>query len=88
VSAYENGVWAIYDVAEGLPHSTVNAIAVDGDFFWFGSKNGLALFDGFDFTSFHTEQGLTDERITSIFVRPNEVWVGTANGLNRLEKGL
>ena len=86
MSVYENGAWKIYDIAEGLPHSTVNAIAVDGDLVWFGSKKGLALFDGFEFTNFYTDDGLTDNRITSLFVRGTEVWVGTANGLNRLEK--
>ena len=63
-----------------------NAIAVDGDLVWFGSKSGLGVFDGFEFTNFYTKDGLTDDRITCLFITRDEMWVGTAEGLNRLEK--
>jgi ligand-binding sensor domain-containing protein len=87
VSYFDGTRWTVYDVPEGLPHSTVNAIAWDGDVVWFGSKNGLAAFDGNEFRNFYAEDGLLAENhVTCLFVRGDELWVGTTGGLSRLKK--
>lgn len=86
LSYYDGVAWVIFDVPEGLPHSTVNDIAMDGDIVWLGSKNGLSAFDGEEFTNFFAEDGLlADNRITSLFVSGDSLWVGTAGGLTHLK---
>lgn len=88
VSYYDGQNWIVYDVPEGLPHSTVNAIAWDASgLVWLGSKNGLAGFDGSTFRNFYVDDGLlTDNHVTALFVKGEDVWVGTVGGLSHLKK--
>jgi ligand-binding sensor domain-containing protein len=86
VSALQGGEWRVYEVPQGLPHATVNAIVPDGGLLWFGTAKGLALFDGADFVKVKEAPELREARISSIFVHGDEVWVGTDTGLTRLEK--
>jgi len=86
LSYYDGKEWVIYDVPEGLPHSTVNDIVSDGGIIWLGSKNGLSAYNGEEFINYFAEDGLlTDNRVTALFIRGRELWVGTAGGLSRLE---
>ncbi len=88
LSYYDGSKWSIFDVPDGLPHSTVNDVVYDGPILWIGSKNGLSAYNGEEFTNYYAEDGiLVDNRVTSIFVHGDELWVGTAGGLSRLKKG-
>lgn len=88
VSYYDGEKWTIYDVPEGLPHSTVNSIVWDATgIVWLGSKNGLSGFDGTSFRNFFVDDGLLpDNHVTSLFVKGDDVWVGTVGGLSHLKK--
>lgn len=88
LSYYDGSRWTIFDVPDGLSHSTVNDVVYDGAIVWLGTKNGLCAYNGEEFTSYYAEDGvLVDNRVTSIFVRGDELWIGTAGGLSRLKKG-
>lgn len=77
-----------YTVNEGLSQNLVSAVTQDHQgFIWIGTKDGLNLFDGHEFTQFRYnpfESGsLKDNYITCIYEDPsNRLWVGT------LEAGL
>ena len=48
-----------YTTADGLPKDQINRIVQDSrGFMWFATSDGLARFDGYQFTSYGVEQGL------------------------------
>lgn len=90
LTQYVHKVW--HD-GEGLPHSTVNAVAQTPDgYLWVGTEAGVARFDGVEFDVF-------DRSNTGVFTQGHDVralavdgrgqlWVGTAGaGLVRYADG-
>ncbi|MFD2888703.1 hybrid sensor histidine kinase/response regulator transcription factor [Chitinophaga cymbidii] len=76
-----------YSVAEGLPSSTVRAIAQDDQgYMWFGTKNGLSRFDGYQFRNFQYKKNDTAS-IGNNFIHcitrfdSTHLWIGTENGI-------
>lgn len=91
LTQYVHTVW--HD-EEGLPHSTVNAVAQTPDgYLWIGTEEGVARFDGVAFDVF-------DRSRTEVFARGHDVralavdgrgrlWIGTAGaGLVRYHEGV
>lgn len=75
--------------ADGLPHQQINAMtfAPDGRL-WVGTRNGLASFDGYSFTTYYHEPGnprsLPHNYVICMLVDSHgRLWVGTDNGLCR-----
>lgn len=54
---YNNIRFKQLSIAEGLPHNTINAITQDNHgFIWFGTRNGLCRYDGYNINLFaHNE---------------------------------
>jgi ligand-binding sensor domain-containing protein/signal transduction histidine kinase len=78
---------------EGLPGNTVKAIAQTADgYLWIGTPQGLARFDGVQFTSFDTQSTpeLKNTSITALCANKTGVlWIGTdGGGLVRLTNGV
>jgi ligand-binding sensor domain-containing protein/serine phosphatase RsbU (regulator of sigma subunit) len=49
---------------------------------WFGTSNGLSVYDGKSFSNFYTANGLKDNKIYSLEKgTDNRVWIGTRNGV-------
>ncbi len=76
----------------GLSQTTVSAIIQDRDgFMWFGSRNGLNQYDGYQFKVFKNiafdSSSLSDNWIMSLCIdRNGHLWIGTLNrGLNRYD---
>ncbi len=75
-----------FSVAEGLPQSQVSAIVQDEKgYLWVGTMGGLGRFNGASFQNFSTNNGLLNNRITSLNVIENQLWVGHEGGVTLLK---
>jgi ligand-binding sensor domain-containing protein/two-component sensor histidine kinase len=75
-----------FSVAEGLPQSQVSAIVQDKKgYLWVGTMGGLGRFNGVSFQNFSTNNGLLNNRITSLQVVDEQLWVGHEGGVTLLE---
>ena len=76
----------------GLSHNNIECIFKDSDgFMWFGTRNGLCRFDGYEIKVFRsTDAGnaLSGDRILALEEdRQGNLWIGTyGNGLNKYNK--
>jgi ligand-binding sensor domain-containing protein/signal transduction histidine kinase/DNA-binding response OmpR family regulator len=74
---------------QGLSNSTVENIFQDSrGFIWFGTRDGLNRYDGYQMLVYRYDQkdtaSISDNFIRYIYEDRNKVlWVGTINGLNR-----
>ena len=83
-----------FGVAEGLPSSIVNAMALDADgYIWFATGDGLARFDGVETTVFRHDSdrpgSIAANDVAAVVVdRAGRIWSGgEKSGVNRLEPG-
>ncbi|AUP78529.1 hybrid sensor histidine kinase/response regulator transcription factor [Flavivirga eckloniae] len=83
-----------YTIFDGLPSISIPCITQDSKgFMWFGTRNGISRFDGFDFTNFfhdsEDDMSLSHNQIQSVFTdSKGELWIGTKKGLNRYIEGV
>ncbi|SQH76179.1 Sensory box protein [Shewanella benthica] len=79
-----------YSVAEGLSQATVTSIVEDNDgYLWIGTVNGLNRFNGSSFKHYFsdgTQTGLPSSFIRSLIINNGDLFVGTDNGLVKLDK--
>src|SRR5215470_14402059 len=76
-----------YTASDGLPSNWIGSIVRDSrGFLWFTTREGLARFDGYDFTTYSRANGLPSYSVSSFLeTRDRAYWAGTAAGLARLE---
>ena len=76
----------------GLPQNSVNTIDHTRDgYFWFGTQEGLARFDGLRTEVFDTihYKGLKDNYIQDLAAaRDGSLWIGSRSGLTRYKDGV
>lgn len=85
---YTNIRFKQLSITEGLPHNTINAITQDNHgFIWFGTRNGLCRFDGYNINLFaHNEADSTSlchDFITRLYNDSlrNVLWISTDQGI-------
>jgi len=81
LSQYSRAGWTQED---GLPQDTIRAITQTADgYLWLGTDEGLARFDGYEFTTFNRTSGdLPSNSITALASTPDgALWIGTSEGL-------
>lgn len=78
--------WENFTKEDGLPSEKVFCIAVDRDRVWFGTDDGLALYENGTWKTYHEPDGLAHRAVLSIAVDPasRDVWIGTMSGLSHL----
>ena len=75
-----------WSIDAGVPHPVVTALAQDGvGFIWVGTQNGLARWDGYQFTTYkadpQTAGSLPANYVQTLHVDPQgDLWVGANNG--------
>lgn len=81
-----------YQVEDGLSNNTVICMLQDRDgFMWFGTKEGLNRFDGYQFKQYNLdedyERSLTKDLVNSLAAdKQGVMWVGAQKGLYRYER--
>ena len=87
-AAANNGKYTLrqIDSRMGLPDNSINAIVQDHrGFMWFGTWNGLALFDGVNYYTYYADTesttSLLDNMVRSLCPTNDGLWVGTDSGL-------
>ncbi len=77
-----------YSTEIGLPQSQVKSIAQDKDgYLWIGTLGGLAKFNGKEFTSYTRDDGLANNKITSLKYFDNTLWIGHEGGVSNYKSG-
>jgi ligand-binding sensor domain-containing protein/two-component sensor histidine kinase len=74
-----------YTIADGLAHDQIKRIVRDSrGFLWFCTQEGLSRFDGYKFTNYGTDEGLSSRIVTDFLeTRSGDYWVATSSGLCR-----
>jgi signal transduction histidine kinase/ligand-binding sensor domain-containing protein len=83
LTQYTHTTWTEED---GLPQDSIHAITQTQDgYLWVGTDEGLAQFDGYEFTLFNKENGsLPSDSINALWAASDgSLWIGTAGGLTR-----
>ena len=86
---FKKGNWQNYTTLDGLGNNDVSALfqAADGAM-WFGTADGVSRFDGQQFTTLTSEQGLPEAWITGMAqTGDGAMWFATGSGLVRYEIG-
>jgi ligand-binding sensor domain-containing protein len=72
-----------YGTIEGLPQSQVTSIVQDKQgYLWVGTLGGLARFNGKQFKSYSSDDGLLNNRINTLTIIKDEIWVGHEGGVS------
>jgi ligand-binding sensor domain-containing protein len=81
--------WTVFTTAEGLANDVVQAINSDSKGnLYFGTVNGLSVYDGTKWTTFKVANGLSGNNILTISIDRNDcIWIGTDSGVTCLKEG-
>jgi ligand-binding sensor domain-containing protein len=72
-------------IERGISNNNVKTILQDNQgFFWFGTLDGLNRFDGYSFTVYNKDHGLSNESIHDLVQSGDSLWIATEFGLNFL----
>lgn len=71
-----------YNTEDGLPQSQVTSISQDDKgYLWVSTLGGLAKFNGGEFSTFSSDNGLLNNRVSTVTFFNGKVWVGHDGGI-------
>jgi len=83
------GIWQTYDATDGLPGGVECLLQDRQGYLWLGTSvgkdtgTGLCRYDGAEFITYTTDDGLADNRVTCICEdHLGRLWLGTPGGLS------
>jgi ligand-binding sensor domain-containing protein len=79
-----------WSTEEGLPQSSVHSIVQTADgYLWLATEGGLVRFDGITFQTFNrgNQPAFTSDDLCCLAADGNGLWIGTADGVVRLQQG-
>lgn len=86
-SSFDGSNWSRYGEEEGII-SSVNAIAFDKNGTpYIGTNEGLLIMEGASHTLLTDTDGLPSKNVRSLYADGDVMWVGTVDGLARLQNG-
>src|SRR6202167_2768580 len=83
LTQYSRHVWGLQN---GLPQDTIKSITQTSDgYLWLGTDEGLARFDGYEFTIFTRDHGdLPSNSVTALAAGTDgSLWIGSRSGITR-----
>ena len=87
-SAYSNGVWKSYTIADGLAGGNIQAIMEDkaGNLWVATNGDGISRYNGEGFSNFSTVDGLANNFVRAILEdRKGDLWFATGAGVCRYD---
>jgi len=77
------GIWRSYDDVDGLSISVGQALQDQRGYLWVGDNSGLHRYDGTEFVSYTTDNGLASNDVTAVYEdRQGKLWIGTSDGIS------
>jgi len=80
---FRSGEFTFFTTRNGLPHNRVSSICEDREGnLWFGTREGIAVFDGTDFTGRTRADGPAGGDVRDMVMdKKGNIWIGTGEGL-------
>ncbi|MEY4520871.1 MAG: hypothetical protein RIT10_56 [Bacteroidota bacterium] len=76
-----------FSTAQGLPQSQVTAIDQDvNGYLWVGTLGGVTRFNGKEFVTYTSQNGLLNNRINCLKFMDQQLWIGHEGGISIIEK--
>src|SRR5215472_11954634 len=88
LTQYSRSTWT---QSQHLPQNGIRALTQTTDgYLWIGTREGIASFDGYRFTTFNREHGeIPSNTIYSLAAgRNGALWIGTTEGLTEFHNGI
>ncbi|MCH7884846.1 MAG: regulator [Planctomycetes bacterium] len=81
--------WQTFDVSDGLPSNKVFCVYATDSEVWAGTDNGLVRWDGKEWRTYNTRDGLAHRVVMAIAQDPNtgDLWFATLGGVSRFSGG-
>lgn len=84
--AAQEPIYMQYGIENGLPTTETFDIHQDQDgFIWIATNRGLSKYDGYEFKTFTSRNGLKNTEVHAIFEVDNNILASTIEGLNKIE---
>ena len=86
-SSAQNFQFNEFGIEDGMAQNFIYSMDQDSHgYLWIATGEGLCRYDGQNFKTYTTKDGLAEDVVTSTFIGPDGIlWVGTwGAGLNRL----